>query len=95
MKHKYRDCRRKKRRRCTAHYLKDTLKTGGVMTEQENILHSTWRIIWLEQEKENLYREYIDKIAAINLEIEQLRSKTSNATLVTNQAQLEIYKGAV
>lgn len=58
------------------------------MTEQENILHSSWRIIWLEQEKEQLYQEYIDKIAAINREIEQLRSKASNATFATNQASL-------
>lgn len=55
------------------------------MTEQENVLHSSWRIIWLEQEKEKLYQEYIDKIVAINREIEQLRNKTSNATLVTNR----------
>ena len=55
------------------------------MTEQENILHSSWRIIWLEQEKEKLYQEYIDKIVAINREIEQLRSKTSNATMLTNR----------
>lgn len=65
---------------------KGNLKIGGVMTEQENILHSSWRIIWLEQEKEKLYQEYIDKIVAINREIEQLRSKTSNATLVTDRA---------
>ena len=57
------------------------------MTEQENILHNSWRIIWLEHEKEKLYQEYIDKIIAINLEIEQLRRKTSNATLVTDYQQ--------
>ena len=51
------------------------------MTEQESILQYSWKIIWLEQEKENLYREYVDKIAAINLEIGQLQSKVSNMTI--------------
>ena len=64
--------------------VKGFIKTGGVMTEQENILHNSWRIMWLEQEKEKLYQEYIDKIVAINRSIEQLQRKTSNATLVTD-----------
>ena len=48
------------------------------MKEQEKILYNSWKIIWLEQEKENLYREYIDKVATIDREIIQLRSGTSN-----------------
>lgn len=52
------------------------------MTEQESILHYSWRIIWLEQQKEKLYQEYIDKVVAINIEIEALQRRTSNATVI-------------
>ena len=52
------------------------------MTEQESILYCSWQIIWLEQQKEKLWQEYIDKVAAINLEIEALKKRTSNATVM-------------
>lgn len=45
------------------------------MTEQENILHSAWRIIWLEQKKEKLYQEYIDKIGALIMTVKELIEK--------------------
>lgn len=53
------------------------------MTEQEITTHNAWKIIWLEQEKEELRREYFDKIAAINLEIFQLQARTSNAEIIS------------
>lgn len=57
------------------------------MTEQESILHCSWRIIWLEQGKWKLWQEYIDKVAAINLEIEALKKQTSNATVMVAECQ--------
>ena len=60
------------------------------MTEQESILHCSWQIIWLEQLKEKLWQEYIDKVAAINLEIETLKKQTSNATLMVNKVPEEV-----
>ncbi len=44
------------------------------------MLYDSWRILQLEQEKEELRREYIDRIAAINLEIFQLQNRISNVT---------------
>ena len=54
------------------------------MTQQEQSLHDSWEIIWLEQKKEKLRREYLDRIAAINLEIFQLKNRVrvSNTTTV-------------
>ena len=57
------------------------------MTEQESILYCSWQIIWLEQQKEKLRQEYIDKVAAINLEIEALEKRTSNATVMVTECQ--------
>ena len=56
------------------------------MSEQESILYCSWRITWLEQEIEKLWQEYVDKVAAINSEIEKLQSKISNATIITSKA---------
>ena len=60
------------------------------MTEQESILHCSWQIIWLEQQKEKLYQEYIDKVIAINLMIERLKKQTSNATVMANKVSEEV-----
>ena len=60
------------------------------MTEQESILHYSWQIIWLEQQKEKLWQEYIDKVAAINFEIEALKKRTSNATVMANKVSEEV-----
>lgn len=49
------------------------------MTQQEQSLHDSWKILWLEQEKEKLRQEYLERIAAINLEIFQLQNRVSNA----------------
>lgn len=50
------------------------------MVQQEQMLYDSWKILQLEQEKEELRREYIDRIAAINLEIFQLQNRISNVT---------------
>ena len=55
------------------------------MTEQESILYYAWRIMWLEQQAEKVWQEYIDKVSAINSEIEKLQNKISNATIMTNE----------
>lgn len=52
------------------------------MTQQEHAMHDSWKILWLEQKKEELRLEYLERIAAINLEIFQLQNRISNATTV-------------
>lgn len=47
------------------------------MDQQEQALHDTWKILRLEQEKEKLHQEYLDRITAINLEIFQLQNRVS------------------
>lgn len=52
------------------------------MTQQEQAFHDfcKMKILWLEQEKEELRQEYLERIAAINLEILQLQNRNSNVT---------------
>lgn len=61
-----------------SHALNNNMRPGCLMTDQEKILRCVWNIEWLEQEKVKLYQEYVDKIAAINRDIEWLQKRISN-----------------